>query len=91
MDSTEIKYINDLLNSDKVTEANQILNKLVPENTVDYWLLKGRIEQKLQNWGAAINAFSNVLEIDNNNKEAESSIHIIQNILNFWNPEMFNP
>ena len=80
-----------MLNSDKVTEAKQKLNKLVPENSVDYWLLKGRIEQKLQNWGAAINAFLKVLEIDENNKEAENSIHIIQNILNFWNPEMFNP
>ena len=91
MDSAELKYIKDLLKNNDVEKANQRLNNLTPGNTVDYWLLKGSIEQKLQNWGPALNAFSEVLEIDKNNTEAQNNIHIIQNILNFWNPEMFNP
>mgnify|MGYP000492174092 CR=1 FL=1 len=91
MDSAEIKYINNLLKSNRVTEANERLNNLVDEDSIDYWMLKGSIEQKNQNWGAALNAFLKVLEIDKDNKEAQNSIHLIQNILNFWNPEMFNP
>ena len=54
-------------------------------------MTKGKLEQKFQNWGDALNAFHKVLDLDNENREAENNIHIIQNIINFWNPEMFNP
>jgi hypothetical protein len=91
MNDHEIREINNLLSDNKVTEAKHRFEQLNPENSVGYFLLKGKLEQKYQNWGAALNAFSKVIEMDENNAEAQNSIHFIQNILNFWNPEMFNP
>lgn len=80
-----------LLEQEKTENARQKFLEIEPEQTLDYWMVKGKLEQKFQNWGEAINAFGKVLEIDNENPEAQNNLHIIQNILNFWNPEMFNP
>jgi predicted TPR repeat methyltransferase len=54
-------------------------------------MVKGKLEQKFQNWGKAINAYSKVLELEPENIEARNHLQLIRNILNFWNPEMFNP
>jgi hypothetical protein len=62
-----------------------------PLETIEYFMVQGILEQKFQNWGKAINAFSKVLEIDTGNAEAKYNLNMIQSILNFWNPEMFNP
>jgi len=80
-----------LLNNDKVLEAREIFQNIEPVNETEYYLLKGKIEQRLQNWGKAINAFTKVLEMAPENEEAMCNLQIIQNILDFWNPEMFNP
>jgi tetratricopeptide (TPR) repeat protein len=80
-----------LLEQEKTENARQKFLEIEPEQTLDYWMVKGKLEQKFQNWGEAINAFGKVLEIDSENLEAQNNLHIIQNILNFWNPEMFNP
>ena len=91
MTETEYSEIELLLAEEKAAEAQKRLENTEPENSVRYWMIKGKIEQKFQNWGPALNAFSNVLKIDDGNKEAQNNISIIRNILNFWNPEMFNP
>ncbi len=85
------QLINDLINLGKSREAIIKFKKIKKENTVGYWLTKGKIEQKSQNWGGAINAFNKVLEIEAGNMEAKNNIGLIQNIITFWNPEMFNP
>jgi hypothetical protein len=54
-------------------------------------MVQGILEQKFQNWGKAINAYLKVIEIEPGNAEAQNNLHMIQSILNFWNPEMFNP
>lgn len=38
-----------------------------------------------------MNAYSKIIQIDPENMEAKNRIKMIQSILNFWNPEMFNP
>jgi len=89
--SGSLKKIERLLEQEKALEAKAAFDRLVPENSVDYYLISGKIEQKFQHWGDAINAFYKVLGIDPENTEAQSSLHLIRNVLNFWNPDVFNP
>ena len=86
-----LKNVRDLLKFGKAQEARILFLSVEPRNNTEYYLVKGAIEQKFQNWGNAINAFNRVLEIEPDNEEAKNNLHLIQNILNFWNPDMFNP
>ena len=90
---TKTRYTNvyHLLNADKVEQAKMAFAVYPEEETADYFLTLGIIEQRYQNWKQALNAFSRVLEIEPENMNAKNNIHFIHNILNFWNPEMFNP
>ena len=87
----KIQTIVDLLEQEQTEKAKEEFLKIEPEETSVYWMMKGKLEQKFQNWGEAINAYHKVLEIDDENAEAKNNLHFIQNIINFWNPEMFNP
>ena len=90
-DSNRLKYIELLLKNDRAIEAKKAFLQLDNENSLEYFLVRGKIEQKFQNWGDAINAFNQALEIDPENSEAQNNLQLIRNILNFWNPDMFNP
>lgn len=90
-ESKTLEQVKALLEQEKAQDAKVVLMEIEASESVDYLLLKGKIEHKFQNWGEAINAFNKVLEIDPNNSEAASNLQLIQNILNFWNPDMFNP
>jgi len=91
MSSENLNRVLELIRAEKSFEAQKVFNEVVPLETVEYFMVKGKLEQKFQNWGKAINAFSKVVEIEPGNIEAQNHLHLIQNILNFWNPEMFNP
>ncbi len=91
MNNDKLDKVNSLLNEERVDEAFHLFQKLQVLETEEYWLTKGKLEQKFQHWGNAMNAFSKVLEINSENSEATNQLHFIHNILNFWNPEMFNP
>lgn len=91
MNKNKYELIHMLIKQDKAAEALIEFNRLNHENSSEYWMLKGKIEMKFQKWGEAMNAFIKVLDIDKQNKEAMQNIEIIRGILNFWNPEMFNP
>jgi tetratricopeptide (TPR) repeat protein len=91
MKHNQLREISELLDAGKIEEAKKIFESVAVNDSSEYWLLKGKIEQKFQNWGAALNAYLKVQELDEENEEAKNSIQVIQNILNFWNPEMFNP
>jgi len=86
-----IQEVENLLKAEKSEQAKQLFAALEEQPTVAYFLLKGKIEQKYQNWGDAINAFNRVLEIDPQNIEAQNNLHLINNILSFWNPDLLNP
>ena len=86
-----LKQINDLLKLEKAMEARSLFESLEPMEDLGYYLVKGKIAQKFQSWGDAINAFNKALEIDPENSDAKNNLHLIQNILNFWNPDMYNP
>ena len=91
MNQAKLEKVKQLISEEKAIEARRIFQDIAQEETVDYFYVKGMLAQKFQNWGEAINAYSKVIEIDPENIEAKNNLHIIQNILNFWNPEMFNP
>jgi len=91
MSSEKLNQVLKLLRDEKAVEAQKYFAEIHEEETVEYFLVKGKLEQKFQNWGKAINAYSKVLEIEHDNIEAKNQIQMIRSILNFWNPEMFNP
>ncbi len=91
MSIERLKRVEELIKEEKAMEARKVFNDIATEESVLYYLVKGALEQKFQNLGEAINAYSKVLEMDPENITANNNIHLIQNILNFWNPEMFNP
>jgi len=91
MDCEKLKKVTNLLQEGKPDEALVLFQTILPSETVEYWLMKGKLEQKFQHWSEAINAFIKVLDIEPENMEAQNQLHLVQNILNFWNPEMFNP
>ena len=91
MIGSKLEKVKQLISEEKAIEARRIFKVIALEETAEYFYVKGMLAQKFQNWGDAINAYSKVLEIEPENIEASNNLHIIQNILNFWNPEMFNP
>lgn len=88
---SKLDFITGLLKAEKAEEARKEFENLPVQQTVEYLLIKGKIEQKFQKWGDAINTFSRVIELDSQNHDAKNNLQLIHNILNFWNPEMFNP
>ena len=91
MINEQLEQVKNLLKNEKAVDARNLFDQIPETRTVEYWFLKGYIEQKFQQWGKAYNAFSKVLEIDPGNIEAKSQIHFINGILSFWNPDQFNP
>jgi len=91
MNSNQLSRVLELLKAEKANEAQEIFNAIEPVETVEYLMVQGIVEQKFQHWGKAINAFSKVIEIEPGNTEAKNNLYLIQSIINFWNPEMFNP
>lgn len=86
-----LEDINELLKVEKAEQAKMEFEKLEEQSSVEYFLVKGRLHQKFQNWGESINAYNRVLEIDSQNIEANNRLHMINQILNFWNPDLLNP
>lgn len=83
--------VRELLKMGKNTEALELFNKINPSETTDYWLLKGSLDFRFQHWGEAINAYHHVLDIEPENEEATNHLHMIHDIISFWNPDQFNP
>ncbi len=91
MNNNELQKVIVLLQTEKPREAEEVFLKIQAEDTVEYFLTAGKLQQKFQRWGAAINAYSKVIELDPENKTAKNNLDLIKNILNFWSPDMFNP
>lgn len=91
MSIENLSRVLELIQSENSTEALRKFEEIIPSETVEYFMVKGKLEQKFQNWGKAINAYSKVIELEPENQEAKNHLSIIKGILNFWNPEMFNP
>ncbi len=77
--------------ADNFSEVEKLLSEFEGKKDARFWMLNGKIEHKNQRWGNAINSFQKVVDADPSNKEAQVQIDIIKNIINYWNPDMFNP
>jgi Flp pilus assembly protein TadD len=91
MKHLELEEVQNLLQQGKNAEAKQRLESLPESENVEYWMLKGTIEQRFQQWGKAYNAFVKVQQIDPGHPEAKTQIAMIDSILNFRNKDQFNP
>ena len=87
----KLEQVKVLLKNEKAIDARELLEEIPETGTVDYWLVKGAVEQRFQHWGKAFNAYSNVLNIEPENNEAKQHLQMINGILSFWNPDQFNP
>jgi tetratricopeptide (TPR) repeat protein len=82
----------DKMLSENLTEnAAELLKNADGASLGGYWYLKGLFEQKFHRWGNAINHYRRCLELDPGNLKAAAGIEMCRNILNFWNPQQFNP
>lgn len=88
-----IKEVSELYENNKLDEALRILNESLEENPEDenihLWI--GKVHYKKGEWGLAINAFNEVLEINPQNQEAKSSAELASSIISYFTPDMFNP
>jgi nicotinate-nucleotide adenylyltransferase len=77
----------------ELTESLEMVNEIILSNkgNRDAFLLRGRIHYKMQNWGASMNDYCSVLELDPDNQEAKSGIEMAKSILGYFTPDMFNP
>ena len=82
-----------LFDQNELAGSMEVVNRLIinDQGNPDAYLLRARIQNKMQQWGKAINDYSSVLEIDPDNGEAKSGIERIKNILGYFTPDMFNP
>ena len=79
--------------NDQLNQSIDLLNQYININTSDLqaFLLRGRINYRMQKWGDAMNDYSVVLESDPGNQEAKSGMEMVENILGYFTPDMFNP
>lgn len=89
--SIALEKVRELLRLEKATEARSLFDKIAEPENVEHLLIKGELEQKFQEWGKAQNSFGKVLEIDPLNTEAKTRLEMIKGIMNFFNPDQFNP
>ena len=80
-----------LIHGNRLDEAEQLLFRLREDSNPEFWYLNGLLKQKRQSWGDAMNFFNRCLELDPGHSKASAGIEICKNILNFWNPSLFNP
>ena len=76
-----------LFEANKLDEAKEKFEKIVeiePKNDEAYYYL-GKIQNKFQNFGQAINFYNKSLELNPDNEHVKQSIGIVNNILNISN------
>ncbi len=74
-------------------EAEMLVKEALARNPddIDARFLRGKIYCKREEWGRAINQFQRVLEEDPDYPEAKEQIEMINSILGYFTPDMFNP
>ena len=91
MNNDPLEQVAALIHENRLEEAEGLLSANVAESEPEYWYLKGLMKQKKQSWGEAMNHFHRCLDLDPGHSKAAAGREICNNILNFWNPSLFNP
>ena len=60
-------------------------------NCIELLFERGKLHQRLGNFGAAMNDFIAIQELDPQNKQAQEYLDFLNEILNFRNLDMYNP
>lgn len=85
-------HIKELLQANKLDEATLLLQELLaenPNNDTAHYLL-GNVARKRADWKGAIFHYLSALEINPNSPAREAHAMVVQ-ILNFSNPDLYNP
>jgi len=79
--------------TNQLIQALDLLNQYIVGNQSDLHaiLLRARINFRMQNWGEAMNDYTLILESDPTNLEAKSGFEMVENILGYFTPDLFNP
>jgi hypothetical protein len=80
-----------MIYSNDLEECENLLSGIEGDTMPGFWFLKGLLKQKTHHWGEAINCFNKCLDLDPAHNKAAAGIEICRNILNFWNPSLYNP
>jgi cytochrome c-type biogenesis protein CcmH/NrfG len=82
-----------LFDQNELVDSLELVNELVSNNksNCEALILRARIQYRRQNWGAAMNDYYSVLELEPENQEAKSGIEMTKSILGYFTPDMFNP
>ena len=82
-----------LFDRNELVGSLEVINRFIlnDQGNRDAFLLRARIQYKMQNWGEAMNDYGSVLEMDPDNREAKYGIEMVKNILGYFTPDMFNP
>ncbi|PLX21858.1 MAG: hypothetical protein C0599_07460 [Salinivirgaceae bacterium] len=78
-----IKILESLIESYQLDEAQEKVSDLLstePQN-IDLMLILGKIQNKKQQYGDALNTYRAILDIDKDNEKAQAAIKMINNIL----------
>lgn len=87
----QLRKAETLLEQNQVEAAEALLDSGLPENLAGYWYLRGLLEQKKQQLGAAINCYLRCQELDPGHAAAAHNQLMVRQILSFWNPDLYNP
>jgi len=86
-----LKEIEKKIGEGQISEASRLLENYRGPRNEKFWLLKSAVAGKQQKWGEAINCWQEVLALDPGNEEAKIQVAMIETILNYRNPELYNP
>lgn len=94
MISTEdLNRAKELLNSDKITEAIELLNRLIEDEDAhlkdEAYYVRGNAFRRGNNWREAINDYSRAIELNPDSPALAMRQGCIE-ILDFFNKDMFN-
>ena len=88
----QIENIKALINNNNLSEAIDQLNALIEENKTndELYLLRGNAYRKLNNWKNAMSDYCKAIDI-NPNSDAVQAYQAAQDIMNFFNKDLYNP
>lgn len=89
----QLKTAGEYFDQGKTTEALTFVDEILEinnENKEALWL-RVKILYKMQQWGEALNSTNRLLELNPGNTIAKNYREMINNIVKYWNKDLYNP
>ncbi len=89
----ELALLKSYIDRGDLVDAQRIIDRLLEQypSEAELHFLLGKLAYKQQQWGQAINAFNQALDLDPDHSEAASNLEMANHILGYYTPDMFNP